>query len=185
MNIKLALISIATFLGITGVSFAQSLGIGNPFASLGIDFYGFFLPWIFTFAIVFGLLSKLGLFQQRQINMALAFVIAFFVTAVGGLQLATFFTSLFGGTAMFLAGILVILLFATMIGVDLKSKYSTAALVVVVLIGVGLFLASSGSFIAVNVIGPDLAGIVFWLVVIAAAIYFVTKEGGGEAPKKG
>ena len=77
MNIKTLLATFAAMLGISGIAFAQKFNVGNPFAGLGIEFYGFFLPWIFTFAIVFGLLSKLKLFDQRNINMALAFVVAF------------------------------------------------------------------------------------------------------------
>ncbi|MCX6815660.1 MAG: hypothetical protein NT120_02320 [Candidatus Aenigmarchaeota archaeon] len=165
--------------------------IGNPFATLGIDFYGFFLPWIFTFAIVYGLLYKLKLFGDinPRISAALAFVIAFFVTAVGGPQLALFFTSIFGGASMFLAGILVVILFAAMLGYgggDKKFQH-TGALVIVIIIGVILFLASSGSFVSVNVISPGMAGIVFWLVIIIVAIYFVmgkTEGGGGGAAKE-
>ena len=61
----------------------------NPASILGPEFYGFLLPWIFTFAIVYGLLSKIDLFgkdnkKSGKINVALAFVIAFFVTGVGG-----------------------------------------------------------------------------------------------------
>lgn len=158
------------------------VNIGNPFATL--DFYGFFLPWIFTFAVVYGLLYKIKLFGDvnHRISGALAFVIAFFVTAVGGQQLATFFTSLFGWASMFLAGIIVIILFAAMLGygTDENKKFKhTAALVVVIIIGALLWLASSNSFVSVSVIGPNIAGLVFWLVIIIVALYFVTQE-----PKK-
>jgi hypothetical protein len=151
--------------------------LGNPFASLGIDFYGFFLPWIFTFAIVYGLLAKLNLFggKNDKISMALAFVIAFFVSAVGGPQLALFFTSIFGGAAMFLAGILVIILFAALLGHTDHSK-NLWALIIVAIIGIFLFLTSSNQFISISVIGPDVAGMIFWLVIIIVAIYFVTNE---------
>lgn len=180
-NIFLAAFS--AIASLTGVAFAQIPG--NPFAAFGLDFYGFFLPWIFTFAIVYGLLMKLEVFgdQKKKIAGALAFVIAFFVTGVGGPQLAFFFTSLFGGASMFLAGILVIILFATLLGV--KGKLTNlAALVVVIIIGVALFLASSGQFIAVSVIGPDIASAIFWLVIIIVAIYFVMHEAVPEAGKK-
>ena len=123
------------FLSTIGAAFAQSLG--NPFASMGLDFYGFFLPWIFSFAIVFGLLSKLNLFgDNKRISAALAFVIAFFVTGVGGVQLAMFFTTIFGGASMFLAGILVIILFAAMLGYSATDFKHTAALIAVIVIGV-------------------------------------------------
>lgn len=176
------------FLSMIGATFAQSsLPIGNPFASLGLDFYGFFLPWIFSFAIVFGLLSKLALFggDSRRISAAIAFVIAFFVTGVGGVQLAMFFTTIFGGASMFLAGILVILLFAAMLGYGSGDLKKTWMLVAVILIGVFLFLASSGQFIAFQLVGPDMAGIIFWLVIVIVAIYFVMGKEGKEGGKTG
>ncbi len=180
---------LVTFLSTIGTVFAQFGSFGNPFASLGIDFYGFFLPWIFTFAIVYGLLTKLTLFggDNNRISGALAFVIAFFVTGVGGVQLAAFFTSIFGGASMFLAGILVIILFAALLGYQTTDFKHTAPLIVVIIIGVLLFLASSGQFISLQVIGPDVAGIVFWLVIIIVALYFVMHEGkggGGGPPTK-
>ncbi len=182
---KFALVAAAVFLSIIGKSFAQ---IGNPFASLGIEFYGFFLPWIFTFAIVYGLLAKLNLFgKNERISAALSFVIAFFVTAAGGPQMAAFFVSIFGGASMFLAGILVIILFTAILGYgggDNKFKH-TAALVVVIVIGALLFLASSTQFVSVAVIGPDMAGLIFWLIIIIVAIWFVTQKDKAEAAPSG
>jgi hypothetical protein len=175
MDTKAKIISAFAFLSaLTTPALAQIPG--NPFAAFGLDFYGFFLPWIFTFAIVYGLLLKIKLFEDKRIPGALAFVIAFFVTGVGGPSLALFFTSLFGGASFVLAGILVIILFAALLGVH-GSMSNIAGLVVVVIIGVALFLASSGSFLAVSVIGPDIAAAVFWLVIIIVALWFVMHEG--------
>lgn len=173
---------LAAVLGLSGVSFAQLPG--NPFAAFGLDFYGFFLPWIFTFAIVYGLLLKVAPFggESKRISGALAFVIAFFVTGVGGPQLAGFFTSLFGGASMFLAGILVIILFAALIGVKAERYQNLGALAIVIIIGIALFLGSSTSFFAVSFIGPDIATAIFWLVIIVVAIYFVMHEAKEGAP---
>ncbi len=93
--------------------------------NLGPEFYGFLLPWIFSFAIVYGLLAKANIFDKvnRQVSVALAFVIAFFVTGIGGAQLASFFTTLFGGASVFLAGILVIVLFTSMLWTDKKESF--------------------------------------------------------------
>jgi hypothetical protein len=183
MNVKnIFLAAFATIVGLTGVSLAQIPGA--PFAFAGLDFYGFFLPWIFTFAIVYGLLLKLDLFggDSKKISGALAFVMAFFVTGVGGPQLALFFTSLFGGASMFLAGILVIILFATLVGVKAERYSNLGALAIVIIAGIVLFLGSSGQFIAISFIGPDIASAIFWLVIIIVAIYFVMHE---TAPKGG
>src|SRR3989338_5763318 len=116
--------------------------------NLGPEFYGFLLPWIFSFAIVYGLLIKANLFGanvNKQVSVALAFVIAFFVTGVGGAQLAAFFTNLFGGASMFLAGILVIILFTSMLSKDKDTNWMHKSLWpigAVIVIGVLLFLGS-------------------------------------------
>ena len=162
--------------------------IFDPTSLLGLDFYGFLLPWIFTFAIVFGLLNKVDLFggNKKQINMALSFVIAFFVTAVGGPQLAAFFTSLFGGAATYLAGILVIILFLAMVGYPKKDKgWPIGAVAILVIIGVLLFLSSS-SYFGVAYFSSYSASVIFWLIVIILAVYLITRGdgGGGETPTK-
>ena len=165
------------------------VSIFDPTALLGLDFYGFLLPWIFSFAIVYGLLMKVNIFGDkvnRQVNVALAFVIAFFVTAVGGPQLAAFFTSLFGGAATYFAGILVIILFAAMLGYPKKEKgWGMGYIVVVIIIGVLLFLTSS-SYFGVAYFSPYAASVIFWLIIIIIAVYLITKsEEGGKAPTGG
>jgi len=156
--------------------------------NLGPEFYGFMLPWIFSFAIVYGLLSKANLFDKvnKQVSVALAFVIAFFVTGLGGAQLAAFFTNLFGGASMFLAGILVIVLFTTMLSKDKDSNWlhkSMIPIMAVIAIGIALFLGSTG-FGGKVWLDAGTSVAIFWIAIIVIAIYFVTREeksgGGGE-----
>lgn len=156
--------------------------------NLGPEFYGFLLPWIFTFAIVYGLLIKAGLFDKvnRQVSVALAFVIAFFVTGVGGAQLAAFFTNLFGGASVFLAGILVVILFASMLWPgDKKDNWlhkSFIPLAAVILIGIALFLGSTGTLIGGVWLDSGTAVTLFWVIIIVVAIYLVTREKAESAP---
>jgi hypothetical protein len=160
--------------------------------SNALSFYGFLLPWLFTFAIVYGLLMKAKLFGDagNRVNFALAFVIAFFVTGLGGAQLASFFVNFFGGASIFLAGILVFILFMTLIGSD-KHKtgnMQTIIIIAIVLIAIGLFLTSSGTFSGFFFLDAETASLVFWLVIILAAAYLITTEGksggGGAGGKK-
>lgn len=155
------------------------MALANPFAMLGVEFYGFLLPWIFTFAIVYGLLTKAKLFGDvnSKISVALAFVMAFFVTAAGGPQLADFFITLFGGASAFLAGIIVIILFVAILGYGEPGKFKHwGALAAVIVIGAALFLVSSGSLGGYIAVSSDMASLVFWLVIIVVAVWFVTKE---------
>ncbi len=157
----------------------------NPATVLGPEFYGFLLPWIFTFAIVYGLLGVVKLFGDKQrINVALAFVIAFFVTGAAGPQMAAFFINLFGGASVYLAGILVIMLFAAMIGYKQEDfKKNTIYVVAVIIIGIALFLGSTGTLVGSVVIGSDVAVLAFWLVIIIVAVYMITQE-KDAAPSK-
>ncbi len=145
-----------------------------------LSFYGFLLPWLFTFAIVYGLLMKANLFgtgtHNRQVNIALAFVIAFFVTGLGGPQLAAFFVNFFGGTSVFLAGILVFILFVTLLGTKKTYHTGIVGFLVILVIAVVLFLTSTGTFSGFLFIDSATASLLFWLVVIIAAAYMITKE---------
>src|SRR3989338_290598 len=155
----------------------------NPASILGPEFYGFLLPWIFTFAIVYGLLIKLSLFGDKvntKVSIALAFVIAFFGTGAAGPQLAAFFINLFGGASVYLAGILVILLFMSMLGYT--GYKHILYVIVVIVIGIFLFLGSTGSFIGYAVVSADVAVLAFWIVIIIVAVYMVTKEPPASAP---
>lgn len=154
----------------------------NPASILGPEFYGFLLPWIFTFAIVYGLLIKLNLFEKvnAKVSIALAFVIAFFVTGAAGPQLAAFFINLFGGASVYLAGILVVLLFMSMLGYT--GYKHIIYVIVVIVIGILLFLGSTGTITGYAVVSSDVAVLAFWIIIIIVAVYLVTKESPAPAP---
>lgn len=150
-------------------------------------FYGFILPWIFAYAMVFALLNRWNHFN-RSSNIAISFVAAFFVTGVAGPTLAAFFITLFGGAAFVLAGMLVVVLFLTMAGFTdfSKAKWAAGALI---LIGIVLFvLSSSEIFSGSAVIDSATASTIFWIIIIVIAVYLISRGGmspsgeGGAAP---
>ncbi len=158
----------------------------NPLALTGFDLYTGILPWLFVFAICYGLLVKINIFDKvnKQVSIALSFVIASFAVAVGGGQIAYYFAALFGGFSMFAAGILVVILFLALASVGGKKHVdwfgeSKWILGVVVLVGIVLFLSSSGNTLGIA-IDSYWANIVFWLVILLAVIYFVTHESVGS-----
>jgi len=150
---------------------------------LGPNFTNFLLPWIFTFAIVYGLLRKVNIFGEvnPKISVALAFVIAFFVTATGGPQLGAFFVSLFGGAATFVAGILVVILFLAMVDQQGKLKENSTVLAALVILGAILFLVSQGPVSGFR-LDQQTASLIFWVIVILAVIYYVSHEGKTKTP---
>lgn len=155
-----------------------------------LGFFDFLLPWLFTFAVVFGILNKAGLFgdkDNRRISAAIALVAAFFVTGFAGQQLANFFISIFGGAAMIFAGILVIMIFIGLVGHDPKSLAKTGSLVVLIIVGIVLWLLSVGVAKGVGflpVLSPDLIAFVLVIVVIVLAVWVIVREGKPEAAGK-
>lgn len=152
----------------------------------GPNFTNFLLPWIFTFAIVYGLLFKAGIFGtvNKQVSVALAFVIAFFVTVTGGAQLGAFFINLFGGAATFVAGILVIILFLSLVGYTTQEGYKNEFIIGgLVILGVILFLVSQGPISGFR-LDQNTASLIFWAVLILAVIFYVSK-GGETTPAAG
>ncbi len=163
------------------------LNQANPFAALGPDFYGFLLPWIFTFAIVYGLIVKANVFgtETKKIAAAVALVAAFFVSAVGGPQLAGFFTTFFGGASIFLAGILVVILFVAMTQTDITKLQNSAVVGFLVLLGIFLWLSSSGNVVGIT-IDSQTATLIFWGIIVVAVVWYIMKgEGQAATPAAG
>jgi hypothetical protein len=156
---------------------------GNPFELLisnlnQMGFFGFILPWIFMFAVVFGLLLKTkALTEDKKIMAIIAITIAFFVVGFGGPMLATFFTSAFGMAAMVLAGILVVVLFISMAGVDIidlgKNKSVKWSLVAV---GIVIFIIAIGAWSYAP--SPEVLAIIFIVLIMLVVVVFIAGPGG-------
>ncbi len=117
-----------------------------------IGFYDFLLPWLFTFAIVYGLLIKANLFDKvnKKVSGILAIVIAFFVSAYSGPLMASYFSTIFGGFSTVAAAILVVVMFAALVGFKIEwsadnkhIKYGTLA--VLIIFGIVIFLIALGT----------------------------------------
>ena len=156
-----------------------------------LGFYDFLLPWLFTFAIVYGLLNVAKVFgDQKRIPTIIALVVAFFATGYAGTALSGFFINIFGGASMIVAGILVILLFVAMIGVkpdQLKEGKKTAVILVLIIIGVVLWLLSTSTargFGLLPLLSPDMIALILVMVVIVMAVWGIVSEKGEKAPAK-
>lgn len=154
--------------------------MANPFELLvgnlnQLGFFGFLLPWIFTFAVIFGLLLKSKTFgDNKRIIGVISLVVAFFVTGFGGPVIASFFVNLFGLASIILAGILVIALFLAISGTDISKLTENKAVVYAVVgIGIVVFFTAAGS-LGIRLSDSTIA-IIFMLVVLVAAIAFITK----------
>ena len=158
--------------------------MADPFTILvqnlnGLGFFGFLLPWIFVFVVVYGLLLKSKFFEDKKIIGVLSLVVAFFAIGFGGPPLANFFVSLFGFGTLILAVILIIVLFLAMTGRDISKIGDTRSLTAVFAgIAIVIFAVAAGSY-GVN-ITDSVVGIVFIIIVLAVAIMFVTGNSGGS-----
>jgi len=156
--------------------------MGDPFSLLvgnlnSMGFFGFLLPWIFIFAVTYGLLMKSKFFDNPKITGVLSLVIAFFVIGFGGPWLAGFFVNLFGYAAVIIAGILVIVLFVTMSGGDFSKLFNNKA-IAAILAGLGIiifFIAVGGSLVAIS---DATIGIIFIIILMAVAVYFIAGNKG-------
>ncbi len=148
-----------------------------------IGFFEFLLPWLFTFAVVYGLLMKVGVFGDvsKKVSPVIAIVIAFFITPYAGPWLASYFSTLSTEIAIVLAGILTLVLFAGMIGFkadELKSK-KWGLPIVVVMAAIVFFFALGGEFTAVT-IGENTIMTVVFIAFLIIAVWFITSNGKKE-----
>ena len=154
-----------------------------------LGFYDFLLPWLFTFAIVYGLLVKLEVFgaATKKISVILAMVVAFFVVGFGGPALSRFFIGIFGGASIILAGILVVVLFLGMVGKKPEDIAKTGTLIVLVIVGIVLWMLSTGTAVGAGVgwlLSPDLVAFVLVIIVIVLAVWAVVREPKEEGGHK-
>jgi len=152
----------------------------NPFVALvnnlnSLGFFGFLLPFIFVFVVLYAILLKTKILGDNQrIIGVLSLVVAFFVIGYGGTGLANFFVNFFGLATILIAGLLVLMLFIGLAGWDLSNianKNVVAAILAAIVIII--FFTAAGS-IGVR-ISDSVIGIIFIIIILAVAIGFVTK----------
>lgn len=149
----------------------------NPFTILvsnlqQLGFFGFLLPFILFLAVFYALLVKSKLTDNNKIIGVISLVLAFFIVGYGGPAFGNFLVSLFGNASVIIAGILVIILFIAMAGLDV-SKLGGNGSVIAAIVGIGivLFFVSVGS-LGIR-ISNDFIAIVFVIVIMGIAIFFI------------
>ncbi|MFH1105596.1 MAG: hypothetical protein V1731_00070 [Candidatus Aenigmatarchaeota archaeon] len=153
-----------------------SVLIGN-LARLG--FYNFVFPWLFTMALIFGILLKVKLFEgQQALNGLLSIVIAFFLVNYTpiGFGLSEFFTRVLGMGVLILVVIFVIMLFMGLVGLKgediFKAENLGGGAAIALLLGLfGFLLFSFGGF---N-IPSDIITIVVVMIMIIFVVLFIAR----------
>jgi hypothetical protein len=82
--------------------------------------YGVFdilMPFVFVFALVFAILEKINVFQNKGVNLVLSMVIAFFT--ISNAYISSFFMYLFANLAL---GVAILLVLVILLGFALKEE---------------------------------------------------------------
>ncbi|MBI5061869.1 MAG: hypothetical protein HZB67_06190 [Candidatus Aenigmarchaeota archaeon] len=155
---------------------------GDPFSVLvcnlqQMGFFGFLLPWVFMFAVVFGLLLKTKVLgDDKRIAAVVALVVAFFVIGYGGPFLSNMLVNLFGIAAIVLAGILVTVLFVGMAGGDITKIFENKLAVGLVIgIGIVVFAIAAGALGAFSV-SSDAIAVIFIIIIMAVVAYMIVRK---------
>ncbi len=153
------------------------------------------LPFLFTFAVVYGIVNRLDLFGEDTndavsaiIGIAAALFVSNYVVATG-VQVGILFSNFFGALSVVFLFLLSALMVQGIVGGEPgNSRYNRAIMFLGALAVISIFLSWGGlGFVFPST--PDIAGSVFLtettfatLVVILLAvglIYWVTRSGGG------
>ncbi len=165
--------------------------------------YEVIFPWVLTFAIIFGLLIKTGLFKgqsddktARGVSGIISLVIGFFLVAFTpwGSSIGQFFVMASGTTMMFLMVILGIMLVIGLFspklleaGTGWKGPATLIGIVFVAWLLLGGAFGGGTSWFYYGM-WNDIVALVIILIVIGLMMWFVTSGGGegkDEDPKKG
>jgi len=171
--------------------------------------FDFFLPFILTFAIFYGLLIKTKIFGQgedkqptrfnKTISMVISLVIAAYVmiyTPVG-ITLSTFFANLSAQTLVVVMSLLGFLMIMYLMMNVLqpgatwnKTKFIWVVVVIAAILGVGVFLSSGGAAIFPGIktpisislgnIDPGTLAVIVVIVLTGLVIYFLSRSEGGD-----
>ncbi len=177
------------------MAFDPSLLLGNLKA---IGAFDFLFPFLLALAIVYGVLEfALGRGQNRILPKSaiglISLIISFFVmnyTGSIGSSISTYFSTLFGSGLIVASGILVIIILLGLMGFKIsdittagKTKMFGLVFGIIVLIGLALFMNSSGGNL------PGVGGIYldsgFWtligfIVVLVIVMWLLGREGGSS-----
>jgi hypothetical protein len=143
-----------------------------------LGFYGFVLPWLLVFGVVYGILQKSGILGGKpRVDGIVSFVIAFFVT--GYTNIGTYFVSITGLGAMLITALLVAVMFFALVGFQVPELKTGNWALFIVGVGLVLFWIVGGGTIAGISLSNEAWAAILMIVVIAIAIWFVSEEKKG------
>ncbi len=152
-----------------------------------MGFYDFVLPWILFLVIFFVIVEKAPFLQQdttkkKQIAIVISAILAFFTVnyPVNGIPFGILLSNMFGWTGIYVAGLLVVILFLGMGGLKLDDQTggSKMALGLLLLLLAILVLGATG-FPLIQL--SDMAWtLIFVVILIGGAVVFLGGESKAE-----
>jgi len=167
-----------------------------------MGFFQFLLPFLLILAVVYGVIrfAAPDKFEKSAASLISIVIAFFFLNYSGnvGLSMATFFTNIFGGGAIVLTGILVVLILLGLLGIKFsgeggltsgdKGKWIFSAFIIFV--GFLIFLGAGGANVLqlpsniLGVAGDDVFTIIFFIIILALAMWWMSRDNGGDAAAK-
>jgi len=162
-----------------------------------IGFFEFYLPFLLTFAIFYGLLEKIQLFgpKSKNINLVISVVVSLYIIAFTpvGITFAQFLSTFFSNTALIILtliafGMIFFVLFPILGGGERKPNFDKIlkwAFPVAILLALGIFIQSGGLaiFPGIDISGFNFGGlspqdlvIIGILILTVLVIYWLTRE---------
>lgn len=153
-----------------------------------MGFYGFVLPWLLVFAVMYAILKKAGL--DDKINGIISLTIAFFITTYSGI--GTFFISFLGPASMILVVILLIVVFFELVGFKIihpgekapKWQPLLGITILVIALIVGSVYAGILQLGGAGVkISGEVGAAIFMIIVMILVVWFVTSSKGTKSER--
>ena len=168
----------------------------------GEEFFTYVLPWLLTFAVVYGITSHIGekgIPQSKAARTVIALVLAFIVAPALSPWVSVFM-GMIGSLVVIIAGLLVFIVFLEVMGIkgstpiyDESGKRITKAkaggsifethgtffAIIFIIIGILVFVSSGGLDALGWKVPVDFAynwPLIFFLILIALAIWWMTSE---------
>ena len=167
---------------------------------LGVEFFTYVLPWLLTFAIVYGILSHVGdkgMPESKAARAVIGLVLAFIVAPVMSPWVSVFM-GMMGSLMVVISGLLVLIVFLEVMGVskdvitgsdkdgkpitEKKSIFEVHGkwfAILFIIIGVMVFISSGGLEALGWTVPASLVynwPLMFFLAIIALAIWWMASE---------
>ena len=198
---KIGLGFVVSILMLSGIVAAQGFqDVINSFKDIGV--FQFYLPFILAFAIIYGLLVKIGVFgdKGRAIAVIVALSIsAFIMITPAGVSFSDFLAKFITNSVIVIIATLVVLMFAAITASGFNFKWEDvikggalwAVLLFILLIVFGIFVSSGGTSVFPGLrigsgnpfsVGGISNGTLALIILIAGTgliVFFFIRGGGG------